>query len=81
MERRLPQRSPASGGLGRRAGRAATIVGTAGADRLSGTSGFEVIVGGRGNDRIGGCGGNDLICAGAGNDRVAGGDREDGSIP
>jgi RTX calcium-binding nonapeptide repeat (4 copies) len=59
------------------AGRAATIVGTAGADRLTGTRGFEVIVGGRGNDRIGGGGGNDLICAGPGNDRVAGGGGED----
>jgi Ca2+-binding RTX toxin-like protein len=59
------------------AGRAATIVGTAGADRLIGTRAFEVIVGGRGNDRIGGGGGNDLICAGPGNDRVAGGGGED----
>jgi RTX calcium-binding nonapeptide repeat (4 copies) len=55
------------------ADRVATVVGTAGADRITGTGGSDVIVGGRGNDRIGGGGGNDLICAGPGNDRVAGG--------
>jgi fibronectin-binding autotransporter adhesin len=55
------------------AGRAATIVGTAGVDTLAGTRGRDVIVGGRGNDRIRGRGDNDLICAGPGNDRVAGG--------
>jgi Ca2+-binding RTX toxin-like protein len=58
-------------------GRAATIVGGAGADRLTGSRGSDVIVGGRGNDRIGGGGGNDLICAGPGNDRVAGGGGND----
>jgi Ca2+-binding RTX toxin-like protein len=59
------------------AGRAATIAGSAGADRLAGTRGAEVIVGGRGNDRIRGGGGNDLICAGPGNDRAAGGGGDD----
>jgi RTX calcium-binding nonapeptide repeat (4 copies) len=59
------------------AGRAATIVGSARADRLGSTHGSDVIVGGPGSDRIRGGGGNDLICAGPGNDRVAGGRGDD----
>ncbi len=54
-------------------GQAATIVGTAGADRLFGTAGPDVIVGLGGNDGIYGYGGGDVICAGDGNDVVAGG--------
>lgn len=51
----------------------ATIVGTAGADRLVGTSGRDVIVARGGDDVIRGGGGNDLICAGDGDDTVYGG--------
>jgi RTX calcium-binding nonapeptide repeat (4 copies) len=47
-------------------------MGSAGADRLGGTPGSDVIVAGSGNDRVVGGGGNDLICAGSGNDRVVG---------
>ena len=41
-----------------------TIKGTAGADRIVGTNGPDVISTGRGNDVIIGKGGPDLICAG-----------------
>ena len=54
-------------------GRAATIAGSAGADRIAGTPKANVIVGGSGNDRVSAGGGNDLVCAGAGNDLVLGG--------
>jgi uncharacterized delta-60 repeat protein len=54
-------------------GHKATIVGTAGADKLKGTSHADVIVGLGGNDVIDGGGGNDIICAGNGNDHVNGG--------
>ena len=59
------------------AGRAATSVGSGGADRLAGTRGSDVLAGGAGNDLARGGGGNDLICAGPGNDRVAGGQGND----
>jgi len=55
------------------ADRAATIVGSAGADRLAGTRNSDVSVGGPGNDRINAGGGGDLVCAGRGSDRVLGG--------
>jgi hypothetical protein len=55
------------------AGRAALIVGTAGANRLAGTLGSDVMAGGAGSDRIRAGGGGDLVCAGRGNDRVLGG--------
>ncbi|MCA1683764.1 MAG: hypothetical protein LC708_01350, partial [Actinobacteria bacterium] len=58
-------------------GKEATIVGTAGNDRLFGTSGDDVIVGLGGDDSIYGYGGNDTICAGDGNDVVYGGDGND----
>jgi len=62
-------------------GRAATISGGAGGERLRGTAGPDVIVGGAGRDRIRGAGGGDRICAGNGDDEVRGGggrDRIDG---
>ncbi len=46
-------------------GQVATIVGTAGDDRLVGTAGRDVIVGLGGADRIAGLGGDDVICGGA----------------
>lgn len=54
-------------------GMPATIVGTAGADTIRGSSGPDVIVSYGGNDTIYGNGGADRICAGAGNDIVHGG--------
>lgn len=53
-------------------GRVATIVGTAGPDRLHGTSGPDVIVGRAGHDEIEGRGGNDVICGNRGNDELEG---------
>lgn len=53
-------------------GRAATKVGTAGADNLVGTAGDDVIVAGAGNDTVHGGGGNDTICGGNGDDTLYG---------
>ena len=68
---------PASAGPGSAApechGRAATLVGTGGDDRLVGTEGPDVIVGLGGADRIEGRGGDDVICGGA---NVGRGDRQ-----
>jgi Ca2+-binding RTX toxin-like protein len=50
-----------------------TIVGTARADVLRGTSGHDVICGFGGNDRLFGRGGADVLVGGAGNDRLDGG--------
>lgn len=55
------------------AGRRATIVGTAGADRLEGTHGPDVIHALGGDDVIYGLAGDDVICGGAGNDVISGG--------
>ncbi len=54
------------------AGRKATLVGTAGNDRLV-SKHRDVIVAGAGDDRILGLGGSDIICAGPGNDTITGG--------
>jgi hypothetical protein len=67
-------------------GRLATIVGNAEDNRLTGTSGRDVIWGGAGRDRIVGGAGNDVICGGPqgddlhggpGNDRLYGGSQHD----
>jgi M6 family metalloprotease-like protein len=58
-------------------GKAATIVGTSGADRLNGTRGPDVIVGLGGNDVIKGVAGNDRLCGGPGDDRLDGGAGKD----
>lgn len=58
-------------------GRPATLVGTAGKDRLRGTKRADVIVALAGNDVVQGLGGNDLVCAGDGSDRVVGGPGKD----
>jgi extracellular elastinolytic metalloproteinase len=58
-------------------GRAATKVGSDGANVLRGGRGPDVIVGLGGNDRISGGGGSDLICAGPGADRLTGGGGRD----
>jgi Ca2+-binding RTX toxin-like protein len=69
--------APASAAVPRCFGQRATIVGTAGDDRLRGTQGRDVIVGRGGNDVIRGLGGNDLLCGGGGGDLVVGGDGRD----
>jgi Ca2+-binding RTX toxin-like protein len=58
-------------------GLAATVVGTAGSNRLRGTARRDVISGLGGNDVIDGLGGNDVICGGAGNDVLRGGAEND----
>jgi uncharacterized delta-60 repeat protein len=55
------------------AGKPATIVGTAGRDRLRGTRRADVIVALGGNDRVIGRGGNDVVCGGRGRDLLSGG--------
>jgi Tol biopolymer transport system component len=54
-------------------GKTATIVGTAGPNRILGGPRRDVIVSLGGNDTILGAGGSDLICTGTGRDRVLGG--------
>ena len=58
-------------------GKKATIVGTAGADRLHGTAKADVIVGRGGDDHIGARGANDRVCGGEGNDSLVGGKGDD----
>lgn len=58
-------------------GRAATITGTDGRDKLKGTRKVDVIVGGDGDDKISGGGRKDFICGGAGNDKLKGGAGKD----
>ncbi len=53
-------------------GFAATIAGTAGADKIGGTPGNDVIAALGGNDTVDGRGGNDIVCGGAGNDVLEG---------
>ena len=53
-------------------GSEATIVGTAGDDRIEGTRGRDVIVSLGGDDVVRSGGGNDLVCTGGGDDRAAG---------
>jgi Ca2+-binding RTX toxin-like protein len=57
--------------------RAATIVGTKGDDKLTGTPRADVIVGLGGGDELYGKGGNDWICAGPGGDFLSGGHGND----
>ena len=54
-------------------GRAATIAGTPGRDRLAGTPGRDVIAALGGDDRVRGLRGSDLVCGGGGDDTVKGG--------
>ena len=54
-------------------GRAPTIMGTSGDDRLRGTDGNDSIAALGGDDRVFGLGGNDTVCGGGGNDRLNGG--------
>jgi Ca2+-binding RTX toxin-like protein len=75
------QVQPAAGGYTATGWTGKVIVGTAGADALSGTSAAELILGLDGNDTIKGRGGRDVLCghqgadvidAAGGNDRVYG---------
>ena len=54
------------------AGKAATIVGTEGADNLVGTEKNDVIVALGGDDTVQGLGGKDIVCGAAGNDSIKG---------
>jgi Ca2+-binding RTX toxin-like protein len=58
-------------------GRAATIVGTDGNDRIEGTIGGDVIIGLRGDDVIYAKGGGDVVCGGNGSDRLLGNEGRD----
>jgi uncharacterized repeat protein (TIGR01451 family) len=63
------------------AGETATVIGTPGADRLTGTDGRDVIRAFGGNDRIFGLEGRDVVCGGRGTDVIrghGGGDRVKG---
>lgn len=59
------------------AGQEATIVGTEGADQLTGTAKKDVFVALGGNDTIFGLDGDDLVCAFGGDDLLKGGDGND----
>jgi hypothetical protein len=65
------------GGIAVCAGKAVTISGGNGADKLSGTKAADVIAGQGGNDRIKGLAGKDVICGGGGKDRLLGGKGND----
>jgi RTX calcium-binding nonapeptide repeat (4 copies) len=58
-------------------GRQASILGTEGADQLSGTPQADVIAGLGGNDKLSGLAGNDVICGGTGRDTLKGGKGND----
>jgi len=65
------------GPTARCAGKAATMVGTAGADRLVGTGRRDVIAALGGKDTLRGRAGNDILCGGAGRDKLLGGPGRD----
>jgi peptidoglycan/xylan/chitin deacetylase (PgdA/CDA1 family) len=64
--------APAAATIPQCAGRAATIVGTSGPDRLAGTARDDVIWGGGGDDIIEAGPGDDVVCGGPGDDIVWG---------
>jgi pimeloyl-ACP methyl ester carboxylesterase len=55
------------------AGRPATLIGTPGRNRLTGTARADVILGLGGKDTIRGLGGSDIVCGGRGKDLLNGG--------
>ncbi len=58
-------------------GKPATIVGTDGVDKLSGTPAADVIAALGGNDKVSGLADNDVICGGPGKDTLKGGADQD----
>lgn len=58
-------------------GQRATITGTNGPDRITGTKGNDVIAGLGGDDIINAAGGNDVICGGSGKDGINAGGGDD----
>ena len=74
----LPLAPPPTQAAKRCKGRKATIIGSAGRDKLVGTRRADVIVGLGGADRIRGLGGSDRVCGGASGDLLRGGTGRDG---
>ncbi|HEY7874881.1 MAG TPA: hypothetical protein VIG64_07130 [Actinomycetota bacterium] len=58
-------------------GQRATIIGTAGKDKIQGTAGPDVIAALAGDDQVESLAGNDVVCLGPGNDRALGGAGDD----
>lgn len=58
-------------------GKRATIVGSAGPDRIAGSQARDVIATLGGKDRVSAGAGNDLVCAGSGKDMIKGGKGND----
>jgi Ca2+-binding RTX toxin-like protein len=58
-------------------GKQATMLGTDGADQITGSPKADVVVGLDGNDKLSRLGGNDVICGGAGKDTMKGGKGKD----
>lgn len=58
-------------------GKKATLIGTAGKDKIKGTAKRDVIVAFGGNDTVKGLGGNDVLCGKGGRDRLIGGKGKD----
>jgi len=58
-------------------GKAATVIGTNAADKLSGTPGADLIAALGGNDTVTALGGNDVVCGGKGADLLTGGPGSD----
>jgi RTX calcium-binding nonapeptide repeat (4 copies) len=58
-------------------GKQATIVGTAGPDRIAGTAAADVIAALGGNDTVNALAGNDVVCGGPGKDKLNGGKGKD----
>ncbi|MGZ8370834.1 MAG: calcium-binding protein [Caulobacteraceae bacterium] len=60
-----------------RAGAAADITATAGADSVTGSLESDIVKGAAGNDTVGGLDGNDIVWGDAGNDVIGGGNGQD----
>jgi hypothetical protein len=58
-------------------GKKATLIGSAGKDKITGTNKRDVIVSFGGNDTVKGGGGNDVLCGNGGKDKLVGGKGKD----